>query len=195
MRAVLSLRTVAAVVALLLLTAALRACLPTRDPVDASSTPGVTHHRIDLVTPVAHVVPAPGFAISFDGRATADLSLVIDAQRTMVITAGTPGESTCPPESTKCVVAVDLLGDAVLWFSLVEGSGTKNLELPATVELLDDGHVVLANGWEVPHAYRVKRECDEETASLTAFIQRFGTTATTTFDLESHRVVQVTCPS
>ena len=72
------------------------------------------------------------------------------------------------------------------------------LDLPLTkvqrtVELLDDGHVVLANGWELRHAYKVERRCAEDTQSLRLFIARFGEYATTTFDLESQRVVRVTC--
>lgn len=195
MRALFSLRTLAAVVALVLLVVVLRQVVPEAGPVEEGSTPGVEHHRVDLVVPVAEAVPAPGFTIDADGRTTADLALVIDAQRTMYIAAGTPGEVSCPAVPTSgCAVAVDLLGDAVLWFSLVEGEVGKDLELPATVELLEDGHVVLANGWEVPHAYKVERRCAEDTASLTAFITRFGDTSTTTFDLEAQEVVRVTCP-
>lgn len=195
MRALFSIRTLATVLALVVLVVGLRQLLPESGPVDEGSTPGVVHHRVDLVVPVAEAVPATGFTIDADGRTTADLALVIDAQRTMYIAAGTPGEVSCPAvPTTGCAVAVDLLGDAVLWFSLVEGEAGKDLVLPATVELLEDGHVVLANGWEVPHAYKVERRCTEETTSLTAFIERFGDTATTTFDLDAQEVVRVTCP-
>lgn len=195
MRALFSLRTLAAVVALVLLVVVVRQLVPDAGPVDEGSTPGVAHHRVDLIVPVAEAVPAAGFTIDDEGRTTADLALVIDAQRTMYIAAGTPGEVSCPAVPTSgCSVAVDLLGDAVLWFSLVEGGAGKNLVLPATVELLEDGHVVLANGWEVPHAFKVERRCAEETTSLTAFITRFGDTSSTTFDLETQEVVRVTCP-
>jgi len=194
-RALFSLRTLAAVVALALLVLVLRQLTPDSGPVEEDATQGKVHHRIDLLVPVAEAVPAAGFTVDADGRTTADLALVIDAQRTMFIAAGTPGEVSCPAVPTSgCAVAVDLLGEAVLWFALVEGEAGKNLDLPATVELLEDGHVVLANGWEVPHAYKVERRCAEDTASLTAFIERFGDTSTTTFDLEAQEVVQVTCP-
>ena len=195
MRALFSLRTLAALVALVVLLVVLRQLVPDSGPVDEGSTPGVTHHRVDLIVPVAEAVPAAGFTIDAEGRTTADLALVIDAQRTIFIAAGTPGEVSCPAvPTTGCAVAVDLLGDAVLWFALVESETGKNLVLPATVELLEDGHVVLANGWEVPHAYKVERRCTEETASLTAFITRFGNTSSTTFDMEMQEVVRVACP-
>lgn len=189
----LSLRTLAAVVALVALLVVVRAMIPDDAATADGSTPGVMHHRIDLVVPIARSVPAFGFSIGADGITTADMSLVLDAQRTMFIAAGTPGESSCAT-STDCVVAVDLLGDAVVWFSIVDGGSGKELVLPATVELLEDGHVVLANGWEVSHARKVVRNCGEETPSLTAFIDRFGDTSTTTFDLEAQEVVEVTCP-
>lgn len=195
MRALFSLRTLAAVVSLALLALVVRQLVPESGPVEADATQGKVHHRVDLVASVAEAVPAAGFTVDAEGRTTADLALVIDAQRTMYIAAGTPGEVLCPAVPTSgCAVAVDLLGDAVLWFALVEGGAGKSLELPATVELLEDGYVVLANGWEVPHAYKVERRCAEDTASLTAFIERFGDTSTTTFDLETQEVVQVTCP-
>jgi hypothetical protein len=194
-RALFSLRTLAAVVALALLVVVLRQLIPDSGPVEEDAAQGKVHHRVDLIVPVAEAVPAAGFTVDIDGRTTADLALVIDAQRTMFIAAGTPGEVTCPAVPTSgCAVAVDLLGEAVLWFALVEREAGKNLALPATVELLEDGHVVLANGWEVPHAYKVERRCADDTASLTAFIERFGDTSTTTFDFEAQEVVQVTCP-
>jgi hypothetical protein len=194
-RALFSLRTLAAVVALALLVVVLRQLIPDSGPVEEDAAQGKVHHRVDLIVPVAEAVPAAGFTVDIDGRTTADLALVIDAQRTMFIAAGTPGEVTCPAVPTSgCAVAVDLLGEAVLWFALVEREAGKNLALPATVELLEDGHVVLANGWEVPHAYKVERRCADDTASLTTFIERFGDTSTTTFDFEAQEVVQVTCP-
>ena len=43
----------------------------------------VVRHRIDLVSPVFDVEPADGFALGADGLTTADLALVLDAQRTL----------------------------------------------------------------------------------------------------------------
>ena len=200
MRELLSVRFVATIGALLLTVLLLGTLLPDSQVADTSgATPGVVLHRIDLVAPVFDVQPGEGFALDAEGLTTADLTLVLDPQRTMVVRAGTPGDVECQAAlrpsavTTGCTVAVDLLGDAVLWFSLIEGSDPTSVTLPATVELLDDGHVVLANGWELRHAYKVERRCAEDTQSLTAFITRFGTYASTTFDLESQRVVRVTC--
>ncbi|MFZ9627831.1 MAG: hypothetical protein ACO3C1_00605 [Ilumatobacteraceae bacterium] len=200
MRELFSVRFWATIGALLAVVLLLTKVLPDGQVAGESSTaPGVVHRRIDLVAPVFDVEPSAGFGVGPDGLTTADLALVLDAQRTMVVRAGTPGEVECaaalrPSAVTAgCTVVVDLLGDAVLWFSLLEGSDPASVTLPATVELLDDGHVVLANGWELRHAYKVERRCAEDTQSLRAFITRFGEYASTTFDLESQRVVRVTC--
>lgn len=200
MRELFTVRFWATIGALLAIVLVLTKVLPSGEVTsDGSTAPGVVHHRIDLVAPVFDVAPGQGFGIGPDGLTTADLALVLDAQRTMVVRAGTPGVVECAAAlrpsavTTGCTVAVDLLGDAVLWFSLIEGSDTSAVTLPATVELLDDGHVVLANGWELRHAYKVERRCAEDTQSLRLFIARFGEYASTTFDLESQRVVRVTC--
>lgn len=152
--------------------------------------------QIDLVHWVYLATPADGFAMR-DGRTTADLALQLDGTRTMVVKEGTPGEVSCPEVDRPgtCTVAADLLGDAVLWFALVEGVPDASIELPAVMELLGGGKVRLANNWVVAHAPRVVRTCPADTSSLTDFINTFGDAATSTFDFESQRVVEVTCPS
>ena len=91
-------------------------------------------------------------------------------------------------------MAADLLGDAVLWFSIIEGEPSSTLTLPAVSEILDDGWVLLENGWEVRHADVVDRLCDDESASLTEFIRTYGGSATSTFNVEQQQIVRVTCP-
>lgn len=258
MRAVVSIRFVATIAALLGLVVVLQFVLPSPTGAGDEIDGVVRRHRIDLIAPVERAVAAAGFTLDAQGRTTTDLALVLDTQRTMVIAAGTPGDildcpasitaaptptsTTGPPdtatadtavgsgegddpgtvstapsdtitddtvtdESTPedgelpptpnigCAVVVDLLGDAVLWFALVESTSTANVVLPATMELLDNGRVLLDNGWEVRHAAKVERRCPEDTASLRDFILRFGAEATSTFDVERQQVVRVTCPA
>ena len=156
---------------------------------------GRTSRQMDLVTWVYTIVPGDGFAM-VDGRTTADLAVVLDGTRTMRIVKGTEGEIDCPSLTVPghCMIAADLLGDAVLWFSIVEGRPSATLTLPAVREVLDDGWLLLANGWEVRHASVVDRVCDDDTASLTEFIRTFRDEATSTFDVERQQVVKVTCP-
>lgn len=68
-----------------------------------------------------------------DGRTTGDMQIRIDGFRWMDIEGGTPGENRCAElaELARCAVAVDLLGEAVLWFSIVPLSPRNLVELPA----------------------------------------------------------------
>jgi len=151
--------------------------------------------RIDLVQWVT-TVQAPGGVGMTGGRLNADVALLLDPTRTMVIKAGTPGEMSCPlwEQPGQCTVAVRLLGEAVLWFALVPGPAGAVIKLPGVVEVLDDNLLQLANGWLLHRISVVERSCDDDTTSLTNFVQTFGDTATATFNFEQQKVVKVTCP-
>jgi hypothetical protein len=151
-------------------------------------------HRVDLMAVVAKVTAAQGFDVA-DGAASADISLLLDANRTMVIKAGTPGDSTCTAldQPQQCVVAVTLLGDAVLWFSLVPGAAGATISLPSITSLPEAGWAQLANHWVVRRASVIERNCASDTSSLTDFIHQFGKRATATFNLDTQRLTKVVC--
>jgi hypothetical protein len=163
--------------------------------VDGTVGAAAEERTIDLVAWVYAVQPPPGFAV-VNGRTNKDMALIIDGTRTMIIKAGTPGEVNCArlTELAQCTVAADLLGDGVLWFSIIEGVPGATVELPAVVELLDGGWVRLSNDWVVQHAPKVERNCPEDTASLNDFIGVFGDAATSTFNFEQQQIVRVNCP-
>ncbi len=166
------------------------------DPQQVVEVGNATPDRtIDVVAWVYAIQPPPGFAM-VDGRANMDITLTIDGTRRMNIRAGTPGEIDCPrlEEIGQCTVAADLLGEGVLWFSIIKGVPGATVGLPAVAELLDGGWVRLENGWVVQHAPKVERSCAEDTASLKDFIERFGASASSTFNFEQQQVVKVTCP-
>jgi len=150
---------------------------------------------VDFIALVQTAQLPPGFAM-VGGRATGDIYLTIDATRTMLVKAGTPGEIDCPriTEPAQCIVAADLLGDGVLWFSIIPGTPGAVVVLPAVVELLPGGWVRLANDWVVQHATKVERSCVDETTSLSNFIETYGENATSTYNVEQQRIVRVTCP-
>lgn len=150
---------------------------------------------VDFIALVQTAQLPPGFAM-VGGRANADVYLTIDATRTMLVKAGTPGEIACPliAEPSQCIVAADLLDDGVLWFSLIPGTSGAVVPLPAVVELLAGGWVRLANDWVVQHAPKVERSCADDTSSLTNFIETYGATATSSYNVEQQRIVRVTCP-
>lgn len=151
--------------------------------------------EVELLVPVESVHAPNGVQVT-GGVLAADIGLVIDATRTMVVKAGTPGEVTCADLVTpgQCVVAADLQGDAVLHFALVPTTGATTIKLPALMEMLPNRKVLLANGWVVPRALRVQRTCDDETTSLQDFIDTFGDSATSTFNFETQELERVTCP-
>jgi hypothetical protein len=152
-----------------------------------------TEHRVNLLQPVYSIQADPGFAI-VDGVATGDMQLALDATRTMLVKAGTPGEITCArlAEINQCVVAADLLGDAVVWFSLIPNPQRASLVLPGVTDVRKDNWVLLANGWEVARNEVVERNCDA--TGLDDFVKQFGgSLSTATFSFEQQEIVKVTC--
>ena len=153
----------------------------------------VTEHRVNLLQPVYGIQADPGFAI-VDGVATGEMHLALDATRTMVVKAGTPGQITCAKlaEINQCVVAADLLGDAVVWFSLIPNPQRAALILPGVTEVRKNNWVLLANGWEVARNEVVERNCDA--AGLGDFVKQYGgSLSTSTFSFEQQEIVKVTC--
>lgn len=161
---------------------------------DDTTAPPVATHEIDLVAPVFLVQAEPGAAI-VDGVTTAALQVRVDGFRFMNIVAGTPGENRCDrlDQLASCVVAVDLLGEAVLWFSFLPAGPRNEITLPAVSELLEGSQVLLANGWVVDRSDDVDRECEDDTTSLSDFVRRFGPGSVSTFSLDEQSVVAVTC--
>lgn len=153
-----------------------------------------TEREVDLIAMVFAAQADRGVTI-VDGRTTGDMQIRIDGFRWMDIEGGTPGENRCAElaELARCAVAVDLLGEAVLWFSIVPLSPRNLVELPAPLAFREGGRLQLANDWIVPHADIVRRDCEEDTASLTDFIEQFGERATAVFSLDQQEVVRVVC--
>lgn len=150
--------------------------------------------RIDVVLPIYGASADPGFDI-VDGKATASMQLAIDGYRTVMIAPGTPGENRCDSldQIAGCAVAADLLGESVMWFSILPRGPRDTVVLPAPLEFQDGDRLLLANGWSVAHAPKVKRTCAEETGSLGEFMETFGDAASSSFGFDEQAVVGVTC--
>ena len=164
------------------------------DTVIEAIAPTVVEHEIDLIDLVYVAEADPGFAI-VEGRTTGNLQIRIDGFRYMNIRPDTPGENRCAQlsELARCVVAADLLGDAVLWFSILPLEPRNVVNLPPIAEVRDGSKVRLDNGWVVRRAETVKRVCDTDTASLTEFVRTVGEGSVTTFSLDAQAVTAVTC--
>ncbi|MFZ9482453.1 MAG: hypothetical protein ACO3AV_06110, partial [Ilumatobacteraceae bacterium] len=119
--------------------------------VGEGSTAGATR-VVDLIAPIQSVREGDLLEVSADGTTSAEIELNLTANRLMTIPPETPGEITCEkaPRRGDCVVVADLLGEAVLWFAVIDGNGRSPIVLPGVVEMLDNRMVRLANGWELP---------------------------------------------
>ena len=166
---------------------------PRSDQVIAASTTPTERH-IDFIAPVGAFNGGPGFAVQH-GRTSGQLQLVIDGTRTMVVQPGTPGEISCVDltEPNQCVVAADLLGDAVLWFAVIAAEPRQSVTLPGIAQLRDDNVVELTNGWVLDRAPTVDLNCIDDVASLTEFVRRFKASSTTTFNFGTQKIVRATC--
>jgi hypothetical protein len=161
---------------------------------DVGLAVGPEEREIDLIGMVFLAQADGGFDI-VDGRTTGNLQIRVDGFRYMNVMAGTPGENRCAElgELARCAIAADLLGEAVLWFSIVPLSPRNLVELPGPTGLREGNRLQLANGWIVDRAEIVDRDCEEDTSGLTDLIDRFGADATTVYSLDEQRVVRVTC--
>lgn len=160
----------------------------------AGGPSAVPVRTVDLVSLVYVATPAKGFRFR-GGVTTADLALTLDGTRTMVVKKGTLGDNRCKhlTKVASCVVAASLLGDGVLWFSLIDGAPGPTAVLPGIVHLVDAKWVQLANGWVVQRAPLVTRSCADDTTSLLDFVTTFGRRSTSTFNLTNQRIEKVTC--
>lgn len=132
--------------------------------------------------------------------------LTLDDLRTITIHPGTlvddyrkvPACTTLDQPRT-CVFLADMLGEAVVWFALIPADtarGGERLTLPGLVDMQSNGDEgILSNGWVLPLANGVKRECgDTDTAHLRDFITRFPDEAARTIvDTITDTVVRVEC--
>jgi hypothetical protein len=149
--------------------------------------------RIDLVALVFSTTSVD-FAIGDDGLTTGTIDLVLDQERTMKIVPGTLGEINCAAldEVAKCAVVADLLGDGVVWFAIVPLASSQTVALPAIVSL-DSGYATLTNGWQLPYAPILERQCARDFDSFTEFREVLGTAFTSIYRLVEGEITEVVC--
>ena len=195
MRALLSLRFVAAVLAVIasfvVVSRLTDTGVPTAVEQDASTT---LRRRIDLVTQVEQFDPM-SFAVS-DGVAVSTVELTIDDRRSMTIVEGTPGVDRCSTILRRvgdCVVFADLLGEAVIWFEIAPlvGDG-EHVVLPAVIGF-DGDLAVLDDGMMLPHAEVFTRRCDTEYVSFVEMLTDRGTAMSSWWSVIDGAVTDVLC--
>ena len=192
MRALFSLRFVAAIGALALLALGAWAFVGRDDGIAQVVQTEQTVRRIDLVALVFEA-RADGFAME-RGVSTGRLDLVLDAERAVHVEPGTPGEVTCTTldQLATCGVVADLLGDGVVWFALVPIGPRSTIEMPA-ITALDSDVATLENGWQVPYAPILERRCSRDFDSFRSFQDELGTDFTSIYDLAEGRLTAVVC--
>ncbi len=155
-------------------------------------------HFVSYTASVVTVQADPTWAVK-DGLTTGTARLALDDGRTLYVAEATLGEILCTDFSTPnaCVLLAEMLGDAPIWFALTPAAGDEplsRLPVPPVVDMLNEGdHAVLENGWVVPLATPTKRECDNATANLREFIERFGPDMEVSLDLSTDAIDIVRC--
>lgn len=195
MRQLFSWRFLAAIGAIAGLALLARAVLFDDSPIEAVIDAEPIPRRIDLVEPIAAAVWSDDFRVGFDGVTSGFLDLTFDAQRVLRIAPGTPGEVRCPTigEARTCAFLGDMLGDAVVWFSIQPLAPRETVELPPIVDL-QDGQAIFENGWMLPYAPVIERDCgDQDIPTFRDFLERFGPDSVSILDLEARRITHVRC--
>lgn len=195
MRQIFSIRFFAAVGAVVGLSVVLWAIFQTRSAIEADgpATPTTELHRVDFVDQIYSSVD-PTFTV-VDGVASVDTRLVVDGNRSVTITAGTPGELHCPEwgQPIRCAIVADLLGEAVVWFAVVPMESDRTVRLPA-VDTLDEGVATLVNGWQFEFAPILDRRCpNDDFTSYRELRDTLGDEFVSVYGIGSRRLVAVTC--
>jgi hypothetical protein len=188
-------RFVAAVAALGVLGLLARAILVDDDSIEAVIEPETIERQIDLIAPVVTATLADGATVLPTGVTSGAIDLVLDSERVLSIAPGTFGEISCDELDTanRCAVFADMLGNAVVWFAILPQAARSTVELPPILDLVD-GRAVFDNGWRVPYAPVIERDCgNEDIPSFSDFLRRFGPDSVTVVDLELRQVTTVRC--
>ena len=195
MRQLFNWRFVAAVAALGALALLARAILADDDSFEAVIEPETIERRIDLIEPIVTATIADGATVLSTGVISGPIELVLDTERVLAIAPGTYGEISCDEldDVDRCAVLADMLGNAVVWFAILPQAARSTVELPPIIDL-DDGRAVFDNGWRVPYAPVIERDCgSEDIPTFSDFLRRFGPDSVTVVDLELRQVTTVRC--
>ena len=195
MRQLFNWRFVAAVAALGVLGLLARAILTDDNSIEAVIEPEIIERQIDLIEPIASATGVEGAGQLPAGVTTSPIELTLDAERVLSIAPGTFGEISCEEldVANRCAVLADMLGNAVVWFAILPQAARSTVELEPVIDL-DDGRAVFANGWRIPYAPVIERDCGgEDIPTFSDFLRRFGPDSVTIVDLESRQVTTVRC--
>lgn len=167
----------------------------------------VNQRRVNLFAVVESLTADLGWEVQ-SGKTTATMRLTLDDGRTLTVPDGTlVDDGSMLPFCTDyvtpkaCVLMADMLGQSVVWFTLVPADsqdGDSVLTLPGLVDMQENGDEgVFRNGLVIRLATPVTRECSTmSTTSLRDFINRFPDSASNSYvNLLSDQIDKVVCNS
>lgn len=194
MRQLFTWRFLATVAALAGLALIVNAAVADDDQLAAVLEPEVPDRRIDLISSVFIAETSDDFEVGEDGLTQGFVDFTLENNKIMRVAPGTAGEVDCRLSSiNSCVVFADLLGDAVIWFSVMPRAERNTVELPPIVDL-EDGYALFENGWQIKYPPVIERRCEgEDVVSFSDFLRRFGPGSTTVVDVASQKVLRVRC--
>ena len=177
MRELLSFRFAAAVAGILALLLFVRT-VTAGDEVD-QVTAGTATRPVSRVINLAERLDrsTERFAVSQEGLVASTVTFTIEEQRAVTLVEGTIGVNDCTiPDLARgnCAIFADLLGEAVIWFSLQPVVDNDHVVLPP-VTGFERGRAVLENGMRLAHAPAFIRRCPTEYASFTEMRTDVGT--------------------
>jgi hypothetical protein len=187
-------RFLAAVAALAGLALVVNAVIVDDDQLEAVLEAEIPDRRIDLIAAVFITETSDNFDIGRDGLTRGFVDFTLENRKIMRVAPGTRGEVNCRLSSiSSCVVFVDLLGEAVIWFSVEPKAERNTVELGPIVDL-EDGYALLDNGWRINYPPVIDRRCEgEDIVSFSDFLRRFGPGSTTVIDVATQAVLRVRC--
>lgn len=195
MRQLLNWRFVGVLAALVGLALLTRALVAGDDDIDAIVRADPVERRIDLIEPIFSVAESDDFELEPSGVTSGYLDVILTGPRFLRIAPGTLGEISCDTldEVNTCAIFADMLGDAVIWFSILPQAPRSTVEV-APIVALQDGEAILENGWRIPFPPVIERQCEgEDIPSFADFLERFGPDSVSIVDLRARQVTAVRC--
>jgi hypothetical protein len=185
-----SLRFLAAIAAVFALFVLLIVLVAGTESIADRETDEIIERRVQLVAAI-DTADLGGWDI-VDGRVVGNGRLEISDDRVVNLVEGTYGSSNCDPMTRRCAILAEVLGDAVLWFTIEDLEPNDTVTMPA-IDVLDRDEAVLVNGWRVGYADRLDRRCSREFGSFREWRAELGDSFVSIYSIEDDELIAVVC--
>jgi hypothetical protein len=185
-----TLRFIAAIVAVFALFALLIVLVAGTESITDREDDEIIERHVQLVA-VIDAADLDDFDM-VDGRVVGDGRLSLSDDRSAHLVEGTYGSSNCDPTMRRCAIVAEVLGDAVLWFTIEELGPNETVVMPA-IDVLDRDEALLVNGWRVGYADRLDRRCGREFGSFREWRAELGDEFVSIYSIEDDELIAVVC--